>query len=178
MKVLEMAKAQIKLMDHIAAEHPEKPGEDRFEKRLLALNVEVAECANEYRGFKFWSKDQAPRTKKARAPYMDLDDADFYNPLLEEYVDGFHFVLDIGISKDWYFYEYEFPEGSNDIDGAFLLVFDCISELRYCRETENFNELMASYLRLGAALGFTEEEIEAAYFKKNEINHGRQNSGY
>lgn len=157
-----MAKAQMKLMDHIAAEHPEQPGENRLEKRLLALNVEVGECANEVRSFKFWSN-------KPKSP----DEV-----VLEEFADGFHFVLDIGISMDCYFYEYEYPEGSNDIDGAFLLVFDCISDLRNFPNTETFNELMASYLRLGAALGFTWDEIEAAYFKKNEINHGRQRNGY
>lgn len=39
-------------------------GEDRFEKLILALLVEIGECANEWRGFKFWSKDQEPRTHK------------------------------------------------------------------------------------------------------------------
>lgn len=32
-------------------------GEDRFEKLILALLVEIGECANEWRGFKFWSKN-------------------------------------------------------------------------------------------------------------------------
>lgn len=35
---------------------------DCYEKLILALLVEVGECANEWRGFKFWSKVQESRT--------------------------------------------------------------------------------------------------------------------
>lgn len=166
------------LMDHIEKEHPTQPGEDRFKKRLLALAVEVGECANEWRGFKFWSKDQQPRIQRARAPYMDLDDADFYNPLLEEYVDCLHFVVDIGISIGFEFNCMEFPEGSNDIEQAFLEVFASISCLDTITDQAFFSLLFEDFIRLGAALGFTWEEIEKAYYKKNKVNHARQESGY
>jgi dimeric dUTPase (all-alpha-NTP-PPase superfamily) len=38
--------------------------------------------------------------------------------------------------------------------------------------------LFAAYLNLGEMLGFTEEQIEQAYFEKNKINHQRQEVGY
>ncbi|MDA6141611.1 dUTPase, partial [Escherichia coli] len=73
-------------------------GEDRNEKRLLAFIVELGECAQEHRGFKYWSKDQQPRTKAVRVPAMMEEDKEYYNPLLEEYVDGLHFVLELGLA--------------------------------------------------------------------------------
>src|SRR5438067_2344368 len=88
-KLFQMQKV---LRDRIGYNEP-----DRFNKLILAFLVELGECANEQRTWKYWSKDQAPRVNKARKPYMDLEDAEFYNPLLEEYVDGLHFVLEIGL---------------------------------------------------------------------------------
>lgn len=38
-------------------------GRDLLPGLILALQVELAECANEWRGFKFWSNDQQPRRK-------------------------------------------------------------------------------------------------------------------
>ncbi|MFY0167293.1 dUTP diphosphatase, partial [Bacillus anthracis] len=35
-----------------------------------------------------------------------------------------------------------------------------------------------SFLGLGKKLGFTFEEIEQGYYKKNEVNHQRQDNGY
>lgn len=43
-------------------EHPELRGQNNLDWKLLALQVELGECANEWRGFKKWSKDQEPRT--------------------------------------------------------------------------------------------------------------------
>ena len=95
-------------------------GQDLLGKKILALQVELGELANEWRGFKFWSENQEPRT------YGFYDDKDceycngtgtirehpsdtgygcpdcersgfmHYNPLLEEYVDCLHFILSIG----------------------------------------------------------------------------------
>ncbi|MBT9285884.1 MULTISPECIES: dUTP diphosphatase [Bacillus] len=38
-------------------------GQDLLPNLILALQVELAECANEWRGFKHWSNDREPRTK-------------------------------------------------------------------------------------------------------------------
>jgi dimeric dUTPase (all-alpha-NTP-PPase superfamily) len=60
--------------------------------------VELGECANEWRGFKFWSVNQIPHTSAVRVPTMMEEDKEYYNPLLEEYVDGLHFVLELGLN--------------------------------------------------------------------------------
>src|SRR5690606_41193415 len=55
---------------------------DYFSERVLALQVEVAELANETRCFKYWSlKPPSERSK-----------------ILEEYVDGIHFILSLGLT--------------------------------------------------------------------------------
>jgi dimeric dUTPase (all-alpha-NTP-PPase superfamily) len=182
MNLTKLFAAQKELMERIEKEHPAASGEDRFSKRVLALLVEVGECANEWRGFKYWSKDREPRLRKARAPYMDLDDADFYNPLLEEYVDGLHFVLELGIVLGFETVKpmYTFGFGSVDSEplGWFTSIYGCINDLREFPTEPNYRDLLDDYFGLGRALGFTWDEIEAAYFSKMAINHDRQNNGY
>ena len=71
---------QRELDNRIVQEH-ELEGQNLFEKKLLALMVEVGELANETRCFKYWSK-KAPSPKET---------------ILEEYVDGIHFILSLGL---------------------------------------------------------------------------------
>ncbi|MGG0663427.1 dUTP diphosphatase [Viridibacillus arvi] len=61
MNLTKLFEAQRELDDYIEQQHPTAPGEDRLSKKILALLVELGECANEWRGFKFWSNDQRPR---------------------------------------------------------------------------------------------------------------------
>lgn len=151
---------------------------DRFRKLVVATLVELGECLNEHRGFKFWSKDQQPRTKKARGPYVNLEDAEFYNPLLEEYVDGLHFILELGIELG-----YEPPSllphsTTSDVNKHAINLYFEISDLNYTRSHNDYVFVFRKYLALGEMLGFTEEQIIQAYFEKNAINHHRQEVGY
>src|SRR5699024_5544203 len=87
-------------------------GQDLLDKKILALQVELGELANEFRGLKFWSENQEPnvlsykcsecgftRKENIDCPLAD-EHYEFYmigfNPLLEEYVDCLHFILSIG----------------------------------------------------------------------------------
>ncbi|MGN4127649.1 dUTP diphosphatase [Lysinibacillus sphaericus] len=63
MNLTKLFETQAKLDEHIMQEHPELQGQNNLDWKLLALQVELGECANEWRGFKKWSKDQEPRTK-------------------------------------------------------------------------------------------------------------------
>lgn len=113
-----------KELDEAIIEKKGLQGKDLLPERILALQVELGECANEWRGFKFWSEDPYPRIEKyeLKDEYKHLhitqtgayeyqlrdefgkivfDDVTDYhhkvrNPLLEEYVDVLHFVLSIG----------------------------------------------------------------------------------
>jgi dimeric dUTPase (all-alpha-NTP-PPase superfamily) len=167
------------LRDRIGYNEP-----DRFNKLILALLVELGECANEHRGFKFWSQNQQPRTKQARAPYMDIDDAEFYNPLLEEYVDGLHFILELGIELRAEEYKINSLKTYKDVVEQFQDIYIQIGffthEYRTGRECikQTYKTIFGLYLGLGEMFGFTWEEVEQAYFTKNKINHIRQESGY
>lgn len=136
---------------------------DFFSERLLALQVEVGELANETRCFKYWSV-------KPPSPHSEI---------LEEYVDGIHFILSLGITLG---YEEYIPKKSvqhnENIVEQFLTVYQCISQLYREKSSEAYVTLFTEYMVLGVLLGFTEQEIETAYFEKNLVNHKRQDRGY
>lgn len=151
-------------------------GPDRFQKTVLGLIVEIAECANEWRGFKYWSTNQAPRVKAFRGPFIDPEDGEEYNPLLEEYADGFHFVLKLAIGSCFYAtYEPNHHYKEKTIEEQFLTVMDFAIGMY---ESDYIHELFHSYIHLGHMLGFTDQEIEKAYFEKNKENLARQARGY
>lgn len=193
-------------------------GRDLLPELILALQVELAECANEWRGFKFWSNNQQPCTEKKIQCSLCMgtgdenyervaEDAEGFggheyikceecngtgttgtkNPLLEEYLDCLRFILSIGnhimypsnynmdILKRAIFYDGEV--------NAFLAVLYEVSSFYVELETggevsSSFVEIFMRFNALGIALGFTPEEIEDAYMKKNAINHLRQQEGY
>lgn len=65
MDLMQLYAQQAKLEVKISEKHPRQNGEDRLNKKFLALLVELSELANEWRGFKFWSDNQQPRRAKA-----------------------------------------------------------------------------------------------------------------
>lgn len=101
-------------------------GRDLLPEKILALQVELGELANEQRSWKFWSEDREPRVgnpticqfcngtgirrveknPKSRKRKVELITIacnqcvggywGTHNPLLEEYVDCLHFILSIG----------------------------------------------------------------------------------
>ncbi|MCM3241307.1 dUTP diphosphatase [Cytobacillus oceanisediminis] len=181
-------KEQQLLRDKIAYDNP-----DRFEKLILALLVELGECANEWRGFKFWSKDQKSRTSQE----IDCPDCNRYdthmcctcqghgtielgpgNPLLEEYVDGLHFVLELGIEQGITKMEYKGLRVNDGVANQFLNIYHLVIQHDEMRTEYSLLVLIQYYLGLGQMLGFTWEQIEQAYLEKNAINHERQEQGY
>ncbi|WP_459198533.1 dUTP diphosphatase [Bacillus subtilis] len=58
-KMFEMQKA----LDERIIKEKGLEGQDLLPNLILALQVELAECANEWRGFKYWSNDREPRIK-------------------------------------------------------------------------------------------------------------------
>lgn len=172
MNLTKLFETQKVLRDRINYNEP-----DRFNKLILALLVELGECANEWRGFKFWSKNQQPRVKQARAPYMDLEDAEFYNPLLEEYVDGLHFVLELGLELGLE-PRIVSPFKCKDITSQFKDLYWEVSDLEEISGRKDYHYMFSKFVGLGEMLGFTWEEVEQAYFAKNAINHHRQEVGY
>lgn len=172
-KLFEMQKV---LRDRIGYNEP-----DRFNKLILALLVELGECANEWRGFKFWSVNQLPHTSAVRVPTMMEEDKEYYNPLLEEYVDGLHFVLELGLEINTNLMNFSKkvpPVKDPSIIDQFNSLYHRISFFWLVGSNDDYLLVFRSYLGLGEMLGFTWEQIEQAYMEKNKINHVRQETGY
>lgn len=157
-------------------------GDDSFEKLVLALLVEIGECANEWRGFKFWSKDQEPRVKVPATAWGEP----YKNPLLEEYVDCLHFILELGleiqVDEETHFpYLHERNFGiytETETTEQFNNLFKSVSDFLIEKDLEFYEEMFLYLIGLSKHLGFTWEEVEQAYYEKNKVNHQRQEEGY
>ncbi|MUK86900.1 dUTPase [Ornithinibacillus sp. L9] len=152
---------QKKLDSYIESNH-QLENKDVFHDKYLALLVELGELANETRCFKFWSNK--PRSSDS--------------VVLEEYVDGIHFILSLGIEKGLYYHSIELENTSVSETEQFNSIFELCVKFNNNPVQENYDRLFYNYLLLGQILGFTEVDIQDAYFKKNEINYERQNQGY
>jgi dimeric dUTPase (all-alpha-NTP-PPase superfamily) len=128
--------------------------------KIAAFKVELAELANETRFFKFWSnKPMSPR-----------------EVILEEFVDGIHFLLSIGLERKWDRFVKSINVSEFDQEKFYVELFNDLWEAQFNSAGE-WKRMFCYYLAIGHKLGFTEDEIGIAYVKKNEVNHQRQNSG-
>lgn len=147
---------------------------DRFGIVIMALLVEIGECANETRCFKDWSDKPASEN----------------HIILEEYVDGLHFVLSLGLlagkNNELSIREItdildslkglEKAKDDDELTTCFKDVYQDVID--YGSGYLVYNDLISGYLYLGLKLGFNVREIESGYFYKNNKNHERQNNGY
>lgn len=174
MNTKKLIEAQRILDERIFFEHKienQEQYQHRRIQRIVANIVELAEFINETRVFKFWSNKEPDRKK-----------------ILEEYVDGIHFFLGNAIERGWENSIHSIAEGIKEntnriesIEQTYLEINYYLSaiEVRKATHPKYFESAWLLYLSLGMnAFGFTGDEIEAAYFSKNKINHDRQASGY
>lgn len=191
MNLSKLFETQRVLDERIELEHPLVDGEDRLAKKILALQVELGELANEWRGFKFWSNDQEPSVERECQGCGGSGEAFFVgdceecrgtgttNKLLEEYVDCLHFILSIGLEDagfcvyNWHYEPLVNVKG--DVIAQFYSLFKSIIDFS---EEDTLELTIELFLGLGDVLGFTWEQIENAYYSKNAINHTRQETGY
>ncbi len=159
-KLFQMQKG---LDSHIEEKHGLQD-EDLLSKKILALFVELGELANETRCFKFWSVK--PASERA--------------VILEEFVDGIHFILSLGIECgfDQKPFDLEVSGSALSVTEQFLCVYERINIFQKNRGFDAYKGLLESYLQLAAIMKFNSSEIEIAYFAKNEVNYQRQQSNY
>ena len=157
-KLFEMQKA----LDEYIEEKNNLSTMDLFDQKYLALLVELGELANETRCFKFWSTQHKSSTEE----------------ILEEYVDGLHFILSLGIEMGYYFFPKNTVSTSLHETEQFNKVFEACVNFKKDKSEESYNHLFINFLQLGQILGFNEKEIQLAYYHKNKINYQRQNEGY
>ncbi|WP_138415404.1 dUTP diphosphatase [Aquibacillus sediminis] len=152
---------QEKLDTYIETNH-NLQASDLVNKKILALLVEVGELANETRCFKFWShKDASER-----------------QVILEEYVDGLHFILSLGLESNFRYDAGPIPSSTEDVTTLFNHVFEQIIAFKQTISKETYHQMFTAYLALGNSLGFDETSVKQAYYEKNKVNHERQDKGY
>ncbi|WP_423407610.1 dUTP diphosphatase [Heyndrickxia sp. MSNUG] len=163
MNTEKLFKMQKELDRHIESQHGLEE-ENLFDRKVLALLVEIGELANETRCFKFWSVK--PSSEK--------------EIILEEFVDGIHFILSLGIECGFDDIRSVFTAKSDgaDVSIHFIEVYERVQEFRKTRSREEFIHLFEGYMKLAELLGLEENQIEQAYIQKNEVNYDRQRKGY
>lgn len=146
-------------------ENHDLQGKELLKDKVIALEVELSEFANEFRFFKYWSHKPKNREKA-----------------LTEYVDALHFMLSIANELD---IEYEgimeelADKSEMDIRTAYFWTKNWSLNI-YINPDPYFVWVIAFnwFWILGEVAGFTEEEIYNEYLAKNQINHQRQAQGY
>ena len=132
------------------------------DKRILALLVELGELANATRCFKFWSFK--PSEEKAR--------------VLDEYADGLHFLLSIGLAYGYQVDSIEVEEENSNPTDAILRSYHYINEFYNDRSFAKYCKMFEGYLKILATLGYDWSDAYDAYFLKLEENHHRQETNY
>lgn len=187
MNLTQLSEIQKILDARIEKEHPILEGEDRLAKKILALQVELGECANEWRGFKFWSTNQKPNISKPVTTFYGSRNGETTNPLLEEYVDCLHFILSIGLELKIHVPQTVSYELSEPMPNDTEVFIDLIQgSYWFFRQKDRYPhhlvtgwvQYFSTFHKLGEILGFTWDQIEQAYYNKNAINHDRQDTGY
>ena len=136
--------------------------ESTFSRRLLALIVEIGELGNETRCFKYWS-NKGPSTKDV---------------IMDEYADGLHFLLSLGIPLNVDVFEYNLEKLSDNLTELFLLLYKAAISLKDDYTIKNYVSVMQLYLNIALSLDMTSIDIINAYKKKLSINYKRQETNY
>lgn len=132
------------------------------QKRLLALLVEIGELANETRCFKYWS-NKGPSPKER---------------IMDEYADGLHFFLSLGIPLKTTKLEYELNKNEEDLTDQFHKLYSLIVVLQNNYNLENYIKAFSYFLNLAYSLDITSNDIVDSYMKKLNVNHKRQETNY
>ncbi|ALX50454.1 dUTP diphosphatase [Lentibacillus amyloliquefaciens] len=192
MNLEQLRPIQAELDNRIVEEHGLQ-NEYLLPNKTVALLTELYETVNEARWFKFWSKNRKPKTKiehlcpvcnaTGQDPELDpygCEDCEGTGklgesiPLLEEFTDTVHFALSIANDLELPAYEYTEPE-NNDLNILTIGLTNMITRLPV---EKNIEQVLNYLIKLGYQLGFDEQQVIDEYYRKNEINHHRQEVGY
>lgn len=157
----ELFPLQASLDEEIASLH-NVSYESTFDKRVLALLVELGEFANETRCFKYWSL-KSPSEKEV---------------ILDEYADGMHFFLSLGIPLGVSTFSHRFSIREKDLSKAVVDVYEKVSNLHAHYDPQHYAVAFGAFLNLLPLLGYEGDDAILAYKKKLSVNHKRQADKY
>lgn len=136
---------------------------ETLEERKLAFLVELSELANATRTFKYWSQKGSEDRLR----------------LLDEYADGLHFLLSLGLATGIVVDKISYIKSDDSkLTTHFLNVYQLFVEFMITNDQRAYLASFRSFLNLGDALGFSHEDIIAAYQNKLSINYTRQENNY
>ena len=160
-KLHELFLAQAKLDETIAKNH-NVSYETTRSPRTLALLVEIGEFANTTRCFKYWSNKGAEEK----------------DVVLDEYADGLHFFLSLGIDIKTAKEEYVITKPLLNLTDQFHLVYRLICNFKDDANDDNYIAAFSAFLNILPLVGYTWKDLEEAYYKKLGTNYHRQETNY
>ncbi|MCC9273759.1 MAG: dUTP diphosphatase [Enterococcus aquimarinus] len=196
MNFKKLQQMQAKLDEAILADKAPMTAEERFNKTLVALSVEIAEVANCAEHFKFWkdNKGKVDRDKFSVIHYGNTDNEYYQHgisciysfeqahrlTLIEECSDALHFILSLANQADFEINGMEFllKDGYFSKEDEYRNLQALIN---YYKITDNYQWIRAvieSFCCYTSNLGVEFKELEQAYYDKNKINYERLENGY
>lgn len=185
---------QAKLDEAILADKEPMTAEERFNKTLVALSVEIAEVANCAEHFKFWKDNKGKVDSKrfltgADKTYYDtvkLEKVTFAEAhkltLVEEASDCFHFILSLANQSNYVITEIgkavNMQEDTDSMEKNYLFLSAVIGDVGYLPFDFELEMIIYTFFIYVQQLGVTVEELEQAYYDKNKINYERLENGY
>lgn len=162
--ILELIFEKQRRLDKHFKDNPEVLKNYHFDKKVIALYVEIAEFLNEIEVFKYWKMNKRFDKQK----------------ILEEFVDGLHFLASIAIELKIepfnIIWEKKAVDSINLIKNIFLALGDLFKGRVVTSEV--FRGFVQDYFQLVINLDFNEAEIVDAFNKKNKLNFKRANTNY
>ncbi len=132
------------------------------DRRILSLLVEIGELANTTRCFKYWSNKGKEKDEI----------------ILDEYADGLHFFLSLGIDINSTKVVYDIKEYPMDLTKQFLKTYELIIVFSKEQDMLSYTNAFQCFLNLIPLLGYKPSQIVDAYLKKVDVNYQRQETNY
>ena len=149
-------------LDQRIADNHHVSYETTRERRILALLVEIGEFANATRCFKYWSN------KPSEAQDIVLD----------EYVDGLHFFLSLGIDIKTSKKKYNHTNHADNLTKQVLETYRLASIFYQKQDEKSYIRAFQAFINITILLKVRWSTVEKAYYKKLGENYHRQDTNY
>ena len=149
-------------LDQRIADNHHVSYETTRERRILALFVEIGEFANTTRCFKYWSN------KPSEAQDIVFD----------EYVDGLHFFLSLGIDIKVTKKSYNRTKHADNLTKQILEVYRLAALFYKNQDEKSYIKAFQAFINITSLLKVRWSTIEKAYYKKLGENYSRQDNNY
>ncbi|GEO73402.1 dUTPase [Levilactobacillus namurensis DSM 19117] len=180
--MLELAKLvqqSIALDEQITTERDiEMTRPHQIENAYVALDVELAEVANTSEWFKVW-KTHRGKADAGETPRQTL---------LTEYTDALDFFLLVAAKKTWTHLIMLTEEDltglaqsrpAKDPDQQYLILKRMLFNSHFAHRQDDFRHAWRLFLKWGMVdFGFSQDQIQAAYEAKRQVNLDRQANDY